>query len=283
MHFGLKGNVEDQKINTLREKLKTKIPEYDVKKIMKSYEQLGDILIISIPRDYKEFTDFIGNSFYESFECKTVLEKGSISGEFRIPYYKKIIGDGFVTTHKENGIFYKMDLSKVMFSSGNIAERIRMAHVSSPNERIIDMFCGIGYFTLPLAKYGKSKVWALEKNPDSFDLLLENIALNKLMDRVTPINTDCLNFNPDFKADRIIMGYFSDDEKFLLKALDMIKEGGIVHYHNTIPEKSEPSIKNDIEKLISSNKGRTIEPLYYRKIKKYSPGVWHIVFDFKIN
>ncbi len=274
-------HVEDQKIKELREKLVTKIPEFDVKRIMKSYEQLGDIIVLSIPKEYKEFTDFIGNSFYESFECQTVLEKGSVSGEYRIPYYKKIIGDGFVTIHKENGILYKIDLSKVMFSAGNISERIRMAHVSSPEEVIIDMFSGIGYFTLPLAKYGKSRVWALEKNPDSFDILLENIRLNKLLDRVTPINTDCLDFNPEFKADRIIMGYFSDDEKFLLKALDMVKDSGIIHYHNTIHEKSELSFKENIQTILSK-KGKKLEPIYYRKIKKYSPGIWHIVFDFKI-
>ncbi len=156
-----------------------------------------------------------------------------------------------------------------------------MAHISSPDEIIIDMFSGIGYFTLPLAKYGKSIVWALEKNPESFDLLLENIDLNGLVGKIMPINTDCLDFNPDFKADRIIMGYFSDDEKFLLKALDMIKEGGIIHYHNTIPEKSEPFFKKNIEMIISK-KGRKLEPLYYRKIKKYSPGIWHVVFDFKV-
>jgi len=282
MYFGLIIDVEDQKIKILREQLKTKISEADIRKIMKGYEQLGDIIILSIPRDYKELTDFIGNSFYESFECQTVLEKGFVSGEFRIPYYKKIIGNGFVTIHKENGVLYKIDLSKVMFSSGNIAERIRMAHVSSPDETIIDMFSGIGYFTLPLAKYGKSRVWALEKNPDSFDLLLENIHLNKLVGRVMPVNTDCLDFNPNFKADRIIMGYFSDDEKFLLKALDMLKEGGIIHYHNTVPENSESYFKKNIE-MILSKKGRTSEPLYYKKIKKYSPGVWHIVFDFKVN
>ena len=163
MYFGLIIDVEDRRIKTLREQLKTKISEIDVKKIIKSYEQLGDIIIVTIPKDYREFRDFIGNSFYESFECQTVLEKGFVSGEFRIPYYKKIIGNGFVTIHKENGILYKIDLSKVMFSSGNISERIRMAHISSPDEIIIDMFSGIGYFTLPLAKYGKSILWALKK------------------------------------------------------------------------------------------------------------------------
>jgi tRNA wybutosine-synthesizing protein 2 len=282
MYFGLILDVEDKKIRTLREQLKNKISEEDIRKIMKGYEQIGDIIILTIPKEYQELKDFIGKSFYDSFGCQTVLEKGSVSGEFRVPYYIKIIGGGFVTIHKENGILYKIDLSKVMFSSGNIAERIRMGQVSLPDEIIIDMFSGIGYFTLPLSKYGRSRVWALEKNPDSYNLLLENIHLNKVVDRVTPINTDCLDFDPNFKADRIIMGYFSDDEKFLLKALDMIKDGGIIHYHNTIPEKSEPSFKKNLEKILS-NKGRTLEPLYYGKIKKYSPGVWHVVFDFKVH
>ncbi len=281
MYFGLIVSVEDIKIKTLREQLETKITEKDIRKIMKGYEQIGDIIIVAIPQEYQDLRDFIGKSFYDSFKCQTVLEKGSVSGEFRVPYYKKIIGNGFATVHKENGILYKIDLSKVMFSSGNIAERIRMAKVSSPDEIIIDMFSGIGYFTLPLAKYGRSRVWALEKNPDSFHLLLENIHLNKLEDRITAVNTDCIDFKPNFKADRIIMGYFSDDEKFLLKALEMIKEGGVIHYHNTVPEKSEHLLKKNI-KAVLSKKGRTFEPLYYRKIKKYSPGVWHIVFDFKV-
>ncbi len=281
MYFGHKHFVEDKRIKKLREQLKSKISSEDVQKIMKSYERLGDIIIVSIPKEYEILKEFIGNCFFESFECQTVLEKGFVSGEFRVPYYAKLAGDGFVTIHKENGIYYKIDLSKVMFSSGNIAERIRMAHVSSPDEVIIDMFSGIGYFTLPLAKYGKAIVWALEKNPNSYNLLLENINLNLLGGRVVPINTDCLDFNPDFKADRIIMGYFSHEEKFLLKALDMIKDGGVIHYHNTITEKLEPHFKKDIEKVIAK-KGKKLESIYYKKIKKYSPGIWHVVFDFKV-
>ncbi|HOG74458.1 MAG TPA: class I SAM-dependent methyltransferase family protein, partial [Methanofastidiosum sp.] len=61
----------------------------------------------------------------------------------------------------------------------------------------------------------------------------------------------------------------------------MIKDGGIIHYHNTFPENTESSIKENIQKILSK-KGRELEPIYYRRIKKYSPGVWHIVFDFKV-
>lgn len=273
--------MEDKKIKKLVELLSTKISKSDTRKIMKSYEQIGDIIILSIPEKYKKLKEFIGNCFYEAFECQTVLEKGFVSGEFRLPFFHKLIGEGFTTIHKENGILYKIDLSKVMFSAGNISERIRMAHTTLPDEVIIDMFCGIGYFTLPIAKYGQSKVWAIEKNPESFNLLLDNIQLNKLSDRITPINKDCLDFYPDFKADRIIMGYFSKDEKFLLKALDMIKDGGIIHYHTTIPEKIESSLQNKIEAILSK-KNKKLDLLYYRRIKKYSPGVWHVVMDFKI-
>lgn len=280
MYFGLELYVEDKKLKNLRERLKTKISSSDVEKIMKGYEKLGDIIIVAIPKENYDLRDFIGKCFHESFNCQTVLEKGCISGEFRVPCYKMIIGEGFVTTHKENGIFYKMDLSKVMFSAGNVFERIRMANISSPDEVVIDMFSGIGYFTLPLAKYGRSKVWALEKNLDSYNLLLDNITLNKVSDKVTPLNIDCLDFSPDFKADRIVLGYFSTNEKFLLKALDMIKKGGILHYHNTISEKKEHEFKKDVEATLLK-KDRRLEPLYYKKIKKYSPGVWHVVFDFK--
>ncbi|NMC76777.1 MAG: hypothetical protein GYA60_05730 [Candidatus Methanofastidiosa archaeon] len=51
--------MEDKKIKNLRELLNSKIPDTDIKKIMKSYEQLGDIIILTIPREYKNLRDFI--------------------------------------------------------------------------------------------------------------------------------------------------------------------------------------------------------------------------------
>lgn len=78
---------------------------------------------------------------------------------------------------------------------GNSAERIRFAHlttrVNEAPELAIDMFAGIGYFTLPLAKYGKlHKLIAIEKNPNSFRYLSENVKLNHVMEIVTPVLGD---------------------------------------------------------------------------------------------
>ena len=48
-------------------------------------------------------------------------------------------------------MLYKLDPLKVMFSSGNVDEKQRMAHLDCRGETVVDMFAGIGYFTMPLA------------------------------------------------------------------------------------------------------------------------------------
>ncbi|PWU84734.1 hypothetical protein C4B63_206g3 [Trypanosoma cruzi] len=71
------------------------------------------------------------------------------------------------TTHVENGIRYSFDVCKVMFCSGNGTERMHFATIEARDEVVVDMFAGIGYFTLPLAVFGFVKViHALEKNAD---------------------------------------------------------------------------------------------------------------------
>ncbi len=61
-----------------------------------------------------------------------------------------------------------------MFSSGNMNERIRMSNISKPNEVVVDLFAGIGYFTLPIAVYSKpKKIYACEKNPISYDFFVK--------------------------------------------------------------------------------------------------------------
>lgn len=61
--------------------------------------------------------------------------------------------DGWVE-HRENGILYCFDATKCMFSSGNVSEKLRMASMKCAGETVVDLFAGIGYYTLPfLLKY----------------------------------------------------------------------------------------------------------------------------------
>ena len=108
-----------------------------------------------------------------------VLWVSSHSGVCRIPVTEVLYGTTRDVIHKESGISFCIDPSKVMFSQGNRTEKMRVAALTRKGERVADMFAGIGYFSLPVARAG-GLVHAMEINPVAFDYLQKNIVLNNL-------------------------------------------------------------------------------------------------------
>lgn len=267
--------MESQTRKAICESLQN-LPEKDRKKLPEKYEKIGNILIIHLDSSLHPYKKDIGEAYRKAFNVKTVLLKGRICGEFRVPGFEVIAGSDTITIHKENTILYKLDLSKVMFSKGNIHERIRMS-LLPPHETVVDMFAGIGYFTLPVAKFCHSHVSAIEKNEDAYHFLCENIMLNKVHHLVTPYLMDCSTFQG--KAQRVIMGH-PKAFHYLEKAFE-ICEKGFIHYHEFVPhgkfERAETRLSTAAEKA-----GKDILITEIRKIKKFSPGVWHIVCDVQV-
>jgi tRNA wybutosine-synthesizing protein 2 len=111
---------------------------------------------------------------------------------------------------------------KVMFAAGNGTERIRFSKISAPGEIVVDMFAGIGYFTLPLSKHsGLSKLIALEKNQDSAGFLRKNAELNGLSGQVTVYEGDNRVIADEWlgKCDRVLMGFVQEPAKALKLSL----------------------------------------------------------------
>lgn len=262
------------------------LPVELIKKIPNKWEKVGDVVTLVLPIELIKYKELIGEKYAEVLNCKTVLNSmGGIIGEFRKPNVEIIFGSKDTeTTHKENGIYFKLDPQKIMFSSGNIDERIRMATVSNNNEVVVDLFAGIGYFTLPIAVYSKPEmIVACEKNPVSFDYLKENITLNNVIDIVEPIKGDNREVVPKFIADRVIMGYIGNTREFLETSINCLKERiGIIHYHDKIPEKKIPNSPMDELNKVAERFDRKIELIGYKHVKSYAPGIGHYVFDIKI-
>ena len=209
------------------------------------------------------------------------MEIDHIQGTKREPVYNILYGNETETIHKENGCLFKLDLSKVMWSKGNNNERLRIAKLVEDNEVVLDMFAGIGYFSIPIGVHSNAKrIYSIEINPNSYFYLCENIKLNKL-DNITPILGDCMVHAPKYKADRIIMGYVKTTHHYLNVAINSLNEGGILHYHETVPEKLMNT--RPLERIISQAGNREVELLKLNKIKKYAPGVEHVVLDVKVN
>ena len=240
------------------------------------YKKIGDILIL----DNKYPNDDFEN-LSKRHNVKTIMEIDHIQGTKREPVYRILYGSETETVNKENGCLFKLDLAKVMWSKGNNNERLRIAKLVRDDETVIDMFAGIGYFSIPIGVHSNAKqVHAIEINPNSYHYLCENIKLNKL-DNITPILGDCMVETPKLKADRILMGYVKTTHHYLKVAIDSLNEGGILHYHETVPEKLIDS--RPIDRIVAQAGDREVELLKINKIKKYSPGVQHVVIDARIN
>jgi len=222
----------------------------------------------------------------------TVLARGGIDGDHREPSVEVIAGEGDTeTVHHEHGTEYALDLAEVMFSPGNKTERARMGEVVGDGECVLDMFAGIGYFTLPMARNG-AHVTAIERNPASFQFLVENVVRNGVQDAVETYRADCRdvierglagdrNGDPAFAFDRVVMGYY-DAYEYLDSALPVLDPGGIVHLHEATPESLAPDRPIGRLQEAAAAANRTVEVVDTRTVKGYSEGVSHVVVDARV-
>ena len=250
------------------------------------WEKIGDVLIVKLDEKLKSYGEEIGKTYAEVLHCKTVLnDVGGISGIYREPNVEILYGsENTEVVHKENGVRYKLDVAKIMFSSGNMDERLRMANISNKNETVVDLFAGIGYFTLPMAVYSKPrKIFSCEINPVAYKYLCKNIVLNHVTSIVNPLFGDNRIIAPKNVAERVIMGYFEDTEKFLPTAFDCLKNcTGIIHFHNVCSDELFPETPLKIVEKTADKYKRNVEFLTYRVIKSYAPGVSHIALDIQV-
>lgn len=239
---------------------------------------IGDILVVkSDVEDVEELLKTPG--------VNRIVKLGRITGLKREPEVEVIVGEGTETIHRENKCGFKLDVSKIMWSKGNTTERKRMSLLPEDGEVIVDMFAGIGYFSIPMAVHSNPNlIYSLEINPISHGYLCENIKINKVEDVVKPILGNCREVAPQNVADRVLMGYIGNTHEYLDVAMDVLKKGGTLHYHESVPDNIK--FKRPVERIISAAKksGRgEVEILNARIIKPYSPGVYHVVVDAKID
>ena len=271
---------------TLMHLLKEKLTTEELNLLPSSWEILGDVLIIRLNPKLNGKRKLIGQAFLEMYgpRIRSVVRQLKIVGNIREQKIEVIAGDqNTETIHKELNCLFKIDPRRLMFSFGNHYERKRMAFISNQNEFVVDMFAGIGQFCIPLAVHSKpKKVYAIDINPIAYQYLVENVKLNLLQYIVIPLLSDCRDVTLPEKADRIIMGFLKDTYKFLPKAFEFIKQGGIIHYHEVIPEKFV--FDGAIERIeaVANSVGRKIKILEKRTVKEYSPRTYHIVIDFQV-
>jgi tRNA wybutosine-synthesizing protein 2 len=267
------------------DKLGKKLTDDQVSMIPSGFQRIGNIVILNLPVDLQKYSQPIGKLVLDNFKyAKTVcMRTGGVSGELREPCVRVIAGENnTVTVHRENRCAYKTDVSRLMFSKGNLSERGRLPDIIRPGETIVDMFAGIGYFSIPIARFARpARIFAIDKNPIAIEYLKENIRLNKVAERMIPMRGDCMDVRFGDIADRILMGYLPKTYWFLPAAFEALKpEGGVIHYHDTFHRNELWEKPLDILETSGFKRGYNLDKITYKNmVKEYAPNVFHVVID----
>ncbi len=254
-----------------------------VRKVPRRWQQLGDVVVIRLYEDECwRYRREIGEALREATGARSVVALRRVEGTFREPVGEVVAGDeNAETVHRELGLRFKLDPTRIMFARGNFEERRRLLESDLSSRTVFDMFAGIGYFTLPAARAG-ARVIAAELNPVAYRYLLENLELNRVEGRVRAFLGDCrevARFVRD--ADLAILGYLHGTLDFLPHACVAVRDGGRLIVHEVFPKRWDEGrvARRVVEALPKGYEGEVVD---VRRVKSYSPGLDHYAVELRV-
>ena len=246
-------------MTSLKSVLKSKLTKRELSFLRSGFDTLGSIAILEIPGELVKKEKLIAKAvLQQNSAIKTVLKKvGGHSGIYRRQKTKFMAG---VRTkeavHKENGLSMKLDVEKCFFSPRLSTERMRIAQMIQPNEKVLVMFSGIAPYLLVLAKYSPAKlIVGIEKNPVAHKYALQNLLSNRIPEgKIILYNADVRKKVQQLnqKFDRIVMPLPKTADTFLGIAFRVLKKNGIIHLYQFCDESEFNAVAEKIENICKS-------------------------------
>lgn len=281
--------IETMSFDELQEQVKDyrlllDVPNGLRSKLPSSYDVLGSVALVKMDDEVRPYAEQIGEAIMTVQKAvRTVCVDEGVKEEYRTRSLRVVAGDETTETmHREYGLVFKMDVRTVFFSPRLATERDIVARQVQPGEVVIDMFAGIGPFSIMIAKTRRPKVvYSIDANPDAIRYMQENIALNKVS-TVTPVLGDAREEVAKLElADRIIMNLPHSAREFLPEAISALRPGGVMHFYE-IMEDSEVDARLGAVADAAVRKGRVVKELARRKVKSYSPTMGFYAFDLSL-
>lgn len=173
-----KRGVSDEECKALLELLPSK------------WERFSDVVLLpgsAFRGEWSEHTsDELWRVVSDALKVGRVGRMGEISGEMRESSVEMLLGDDDWVVRRESGIEYGYNLTQCMFSAGNVNERRRMGEVARAGEVVVDLYSGIGYYTLPMLVHSQvGHVHCCEWNPNAVRALDSNLESNGVAEKCT--------------------------------------------------------------------------------------------------
>ena len=222
----------------LKEVLGSVLSAEETSQVYSAFDQIGSIVIIKIPDALAAKRQLIARAILDNIKtAKSVFAQVSaVQGDFRVRDVEFLAGENTtITEYKEHGCRFKVDVARTYFSPRLSTERQRIAELVQDNETIVNMFAGVGTYSIIIARTNKTcKVYSIDSNKAAAELCVTNAKLNKVSDRVESICADASQVIKERLAgcaDRVLMPLPERAKEFVADAVLALKpSGGIVHY-----------------------------------------------------
>jgi tRNA (guanine37-N1)-methyltransferase len=225
-------------------------------RVSSGVDVVGDIAIVRLAEFDSKEKQKIARALLEEMKNVAVVmeQEGGIEGEFRLRKLRRLAGEKrTLTVHKENGCTFKVDVARCYFSPRLSTERMRVVQQVRKKEKILNMFAGVGPFSIPIARLAGARVTSCEINEYAARLHVENNRLNKVegLVEVIPGDANDLPSMRKVKFDRILMPLPESADKFLATALAMAKKGAVIHYYRHVLGEDELEAAEDLRHELS--------------------------------
>lgn len=271
--------------------LSKRLPPHLLASLPHAIDFIGDIAVVEIPPELEPYKRTIGEAILTTHrKMKTVLSKWSpVGGVYRLRTFEAIAGETRTqTVHKEHGCVFFVDLAKAYFTPRLSYEHSRVAMLVREGETVIDLFAGVGPFSIHIARTHKAvRVYAIDLNPDAYSLLNKNILVNRVEGKVTPILGDAKEA-VDGKltgiADRIIMNLPEKAIEYVDTVCKALKPtGGVIHYYqfSDMPEPTE-SAKTRLAEAVRQTGRRLTKIQSARIVRGIAPFTYQVAVDAEI-
>lgn len=277
----------------LKEKLTTALSPQSIPNVYSSFDIVGDIAIIKTSKVSAQEAETIAKQILVIHKnIKSVFTQVSaIKSGYRNRELRLLAGENkTITTYKESGCSFRVDISKCYFSPRLSHERARIAALVQSGETIVNMFSGVGCFSIVIAKtVPQTKIYSIDINPTAVDYLTENTRCNRVYSNVIPMIGDAkevIEIQLQGIADRVLMPLPELSLQYLPSALLALKKsGGWIHFHyfehaTANEDPVEKTKKKLVKELVSLGAGFIIANA--RILRSTGPNWWHIVLDVHV-
>jgi tRNA (guanine37-N1)-methyltransferase len=274
----------------LRQAIKAPLPSDIANQLPRSYDIVGDIGILELSDEMRAFSKIIANGLMNlNPHLRLVVRKTEkTSGQYRTRGIEVMAGSGSTeTVHFEFSSKFHLDVASVYFNPRLSHERMRVASQVMEGEVVVDMFAGVGPYSILIAKrQPRARIFSIDLNPAAYKYLQENIFVNKVADKVTPFLGDAQEVASKLPgiADRVIMNLPSDSQTFLGTAAKLLRRsGGVVHFY-CFGSRSEDlqNISDSLRHEIESCGRRVVSFSFLRVIKEVAPNRVQVAIDANI-